>query len=135
MVFVPKYRHAIFEHTSIKDCCFNLFREVEAKQGSKYGFKLIEIGMDIDHAHLLVQMNPICNVANVARILKGNISRELFKQFPWLRKKYFWGGHLWSPSYFFGAAGRTTYEMIKRYVQSQGKQTSKQIKLGEFLAA
>ncbi|MBI2232490.1 MAG: transposase, partial [Candidatus Aenigmarchaeota archaeon] len=34
--------------------------------------------------------------------------------------KKLWGGHFWSPAYFFDSVGEQTYERLENYVRNQG---------------
>lgn len=115
IAFVVKYRHKIFRFKRIKSFCEAQFRAT----ARKYGIEIKKIGSDIDHVHLLVSLNPSMSIADAARLLKGASARKLFKIFPWLRRFYFWCGHLWSPVYFFDSVGRNTYEFLEQYVKSQ----------------
>lgn len=114
LVFVPKYRHKIFSHEQIKRRCSELFRSI-AKQ---YGMEIIEEGFNIDHVHLVVDLGNKTSAAKAAQLLKGISARFLFEEFPWLRSRYFWGGHLWSPAYFFGSVGKNLDD-TRAYVRNQ----------------
>jgi putative transposase len=51
------------------------------------------------------------------QILKSISARELFRQFPHLRRKL-WGGQLWSDGYFVRAVGdEVTGDVIRRYIK------------------
>jgi len=100
---------------------------------NKYQFVIKELGFDIDHVHLIVDLTNKYSACQVSRLLKGVSSRKLFKEFLWLRKKYFWGGHLWSPAYYFDSVGRTTYETMSNYVKKQEEKGNFQRKLSEFI--
>ena len=114
--FIPKYRHKIFGFERIKRVCEKSFYET----AEKYGFRIIELGFDIDHLHMVVEIPPRYSISQMIKLFKGRSSRKLFKTFPWLREKLFWGGKLWSPSYFFDSVGDVQSEVIERYVREQG---------------
>ncbi len=58
---------------------------------------------------------------DIVRIFKSIIARELFKQWPQLRKDL-WGGEFWSDGYYLATVGeRANYKIIERYVANQGK--------------
>jgi len=40
---------------------------------------------------------------------------------PEIKKKYFWGGKLWTQSYFVESIGNANEEVIRAYVQDQLK--------------
>ena len=39
--------------------------------------------------------------------------------FPDIKKRYFWGGKLWTQSYYVETIGNMTEESIRKYVQNQ----------------
>ncbi|MFK8020763.1 MAG: transposase [Pseudomonadales bacterium] len=53
---------------------------------------------------------------------------------PDIRNKYFWGGKLWTNSYFVETIGNATEEVIRKYVQDQLKTMDKEEKTGWPLA-
>lgn len=140
VMFVPKYRHTIFRDARVRQRCSELFREVEERYKDQYGLKIRELGIDEDHVHLLIEMGPNCSIATAVKLLKGFSAYKLFKEFPYLRSRYFWGGHLWSPSYFFRSVGPATLEVMQNYVRNQGQpipstSSTKQTKLTDFMAS
>ena len=44
---------------------------------------------------------------------------EFFRCYPQIKEKYFWGGRLWTQSYFVETIGTAEEETIRKYVQSQ----------------
>jgi len=70
------------------------------------------------------------------QIIKSITAREIFKEYPGIRKQL-WGGELWSDGGYIGTVGDgTTSDIIKNYVQNQGneeeKQSYKQMKIIDF---
>jgi len=114
--FITKYRHKIFGFERIKRVCEYSFY----KTAEKYGFVIIELGFDIDHLHMVVEIPPSFSVSQMIKLFKGRSSRRLFQSFPWLKEKFFWGGKLWSPAYFFDSMGEVSSDIIERYVREQG---------------
>ena len=53
-------------------------------------------------------------------ILKGRSAIRVFKQFPYLKRKPYWGSHFWAPGYCVDTAGLDE-EMICKYVKFQEK--------------
>lgn len=127
---IPKYRYKIFGYERIKTFCEVLFREISRT----HKFQITEIGFDTDHVHMIVDigLNPI---HKIIKLLKGITARRLFQAFPWLRTKYFWSGHLWSPAYYFDSIGDVNYDVMQRYVVNQGDKgdLSRQRMLSEFM--
>jgi putative transposase len=57
--------------------------------------------------------------------LKGKIAIKLFKSYPKLKKKPYWGNRFWARGYFVNTVGLDE-EMIKRYVKYQEKEERKE---------
>ena len=69
-----------------------------------------------DHIHLFVSIPPSKAVSDAVKKLKGTTARKLFLQHPGL-KKQLRDGHLWSPSYYVGTAGKVSAETIRQYIE------------------
>ena len=118
MCFVTKYRHKVFSFERIKSFCEHMIR----KTAAKYDIEVKEIGFDKDHVHMLLGLKPTMSPSEASRLLKGVSSRKIFLAFPWL-KNILWGGHLWSPAYFFDSVGDNTFDHLTGYVRNQGNST------------
>jgi len=117
-VWCPKYRKPILTDKIkefLKDCLETI---CEAK-----GWKIVELSIQSDHLHLFLSTNPEFSPTMIVKVLKGVTSLQLFKKYPELKKDY-WSGHLWSPSYYVGTAGKVTSENIKRYIEEQEHNSS-----------
>jgi len=97
--------------------CEEIFREVESREG----FTLHEIGFDKNHVHLDMDLGPTYTVADVAKKLKGTSGRKLLQEFPYMKRKYFWGSGLWSPTVYFDSVGDQNSDELGEYVRNQGK--------------
>ena len=127
---IPKYRHNIFGYGRIKEFCEQVFREIS----NQYGFAILDIGFDIDHVHVTLDIGNKLSVARTMQLLKGISSRKLSKAFPWLKTRYFWKGNLWSGACYYDSLG-INYEVMKSYVVNQGKKgdTQRQQLLSAFM--
>ena len=114
-MFPAKYRRAVFDEqvdAVLKEVCL----EIE----KRYEVKFIEIGVDKDHVHFLVQSVPTYSVTKLVTMLKSLTAREVFKRCPHV-KRQLWGGEFWSDGYFASTVGKHGDEgMIARYVKEQG---------------
>jgi putative transposase len=71
----------------------------------------------IDHVHLLVSFPPKHSIGEVVRIIKSISARELFREFPRIKKKL-WSGELWEDGYFARTVGdRMTRQIIDKYIK------------------
>lgn len=57
--------------------------------------------------------------------LKGKLAIKLFKSYPKMKEKPYWGNHFWSRGYFVSTIG-IDEEMIKRYVKYQEGEEKKE---------
>ena len=129
IVLIPKYRHKIFGYDKIKRFCEVLFVEIS----NTHNFRILEMGFDVDHVHMMVDIGINLKIHQLIKLLKGITSRRLFQTFPWLRTSYFWSGHIWSPAYYFDSVGDATYDVTSRYVKKQGRKGDMQRRLNHFI--
>ena len=111
IVLVPRYRHRVFLDVRIKKRCEELLREKAAREG----YKVYELQVASDHVHLFLGIGPTCSISEAIRVLKCNTARELFLEYPGL-KKMFWSGHFWSDGKFYRSIGQVTAETIQHYI-------------------
>ena len=68
---------------------------------------------------MVVRTEPKVAPSDVMQIIKSISAREFFRLHPVIKKKYFWGGKLWTQSYFVETIGNATEDIIRKYVQDQ----------------
>ena len=116
MVFPAKYRKKIFDEEvdkTLKDVCLEI--------SDRYEIHFLEIGNDVDHVHFLVQSVPTLSVTRIATIIKSITAKEIFAKHKEV-KKVLWGGNLWTSGYYVNTVGQfSNTEVIKKYIQNQGK--------------
>ena len=113
LVWCPKYRKKIFKREEIRERAKQLIGEIS----EEYGFELIEQEVAEEHVHILLSFPPKRSIGEVVRIIKSISARELFREYPSL-KKSLWGGELWEDGYFARTVGdRMTREVIERYIE------------------
>jgi putative transposase len=89
----------------------------------------------VDHIHMVVRSLPRVAPSDIMQVIKSISAREFFKIYPDVKKKYFWGGKLWTGSYFVETVGNFNDEVVRAYVRDQLKemdeaeQKSRQLKL------
>jgi len=115
LVFPAKYRLAVFDagvDETVKDVCM----EIE----KRYQVKFLEIGIDKDHVHFLVQSVPTYSVTKIVTTIKSITAREVFRRCPEV-KTQLWGGEFWTDGYYASSVGKHgNEETIKNYVKQQG---------------
>ncbi len=109
-----KYRRGPFTG-EILARCEEIMREVCAD----FGAELREFNGEADHVHLLVHYPPKVALSRLVGSLKGVSARRLRQEFPGHIRKYLWGEHFWSPSYFAASCGGAPLAIIKEYIEQQ----------------
>lgn len=115
-VWIPKYRHKVFDEpyrTKLKD--------IICKIGYDYNIEIVELEVPGDHIYMVVRSEPKVCPSEIMQIIKSLSARNFFKLHPEIRKKYFWGGKLWTQSFFVETIGNANEEVIRRYVKNQLK--------------
>jgi len=90
------------------------------------GVEIEMIGFDGDHLHM-VMIPPKYSVADVMERLKSQSSSVMRKKFKWLSKVYWKENIVWSTGHFVSSVG-VDEEMIKSYVEYQGRKDSGQLR-------
>jgi putative transposase len=111
IVFCPKYRRKV------------LVGAVEARLKELLQQKAEELGLSVeglevmsDHVHLFVSAPPSDAPQHFVNQFKGYTSRVLRQEFPELKRRL---PCLWSRSYYIGAAGHVSEDVIRRYIEAQ----------------
>jgi putative transposase len=123
-VWIPRYRRKVLGgevgrwlEDLIRKICSGRDWEIEA------------LTVSPDHVHLFVSCPPRDAPAKVMNVIKSLTARELYAEFPRLRRSH-WGGKLWADGYYVGSAGEhVTSELIKRYIEYQDAEYAGQNKL------
>jgi putative transposase len=85
---------------------------------------LVEAKADLtmkDHIHLLVDIAPDVAISKLANTMKTVTSREIRKRYAEQLKLFYWKPVFWKRGYCAVSGGGASLEVIKSYIQSQGK--------------
>lgn len=124
VVWVCKYRRRILN----PGVCTYLRRVMPKLLRSMPGVEIETIGFDEDHLHMVMVIPPRYSIAGVMGKLKSQSSSPLRKTYGWLGKVYWKENIVWSPGYFVSSVG-VDEEIIRRYVEHQGRQDSGQLRM------
>jgi len=113
IVWCPKYRKEILTGKIKEFLEDQLLTICETKD-----WKISAMEIMPDHIHIFITAHPKYSPTAIVKVLKGVTGLRLFKKYPELKKQY-WGGHIWSPSYYIGTAGTVSAETIKMYIEKQ----------------
>jgi len=111
IVFCPKYRRKVLVglvETRLKE----LLRE----KAEMLGVEVAQLEVMPDHVHLFITAPPDDAPQHYVNQFKGYTSRILRQEFPELKRKL---PCLWSRSYYVGAAGAVTEDVVRRYIEAQ----------------
>ncbi|MFH0890647.1 MAG: IS200/IS605 family transposase, partial [Candidatus Liptonbacteria bacterium] len=113
IVFVPKYRRRVLQRELVRRLT-QLFFEC-CKMNRWY---IHECAILPDHVHMIIQIQPTDNVAEMVGRLKGGSSRVVRQEFPEL-EEFLWGDSLWADGYFSETVGRANESVMRAYVRAQ----------------
>ena len=123
-VWIPRYRRKVLTG-DVAQRLDELIREICAARD----WEVEALTVQSDHVHLFVSCPPRDAPAKVMNVLKGITARELYAEFPRLRRSH-WGGKLWATGYYVGSAGdHVTSDLIKRYIKYQADEDTGQKRL------
>ena len=115
IVWIPKYRKKVLKG-ELKQFVEQRLFEVQKNHPE---VEIEKFSIQDDQVHLVSVIPPKYSVSSMVGKIKANTSREIRKEFPWL-KKVSWGSEFWSPGFFSSTVG-INEEVIKRYVEFQEK--------------
>lgn len=115
-----KYRRVVFDEsidTALRQICEGIELRYE-------WIEFLEIGVDRDHVHFLIQSTPDHSPSEIIRTVKSLTAKQIFAEHPEVKKKL-WGGEFWTAGYFVSTVGKNTSEkVVREYVKNQGTQDS-----------
>lgn len=113
LVWTPKYRKRI-----LKGALAKRIEELLRLCADSNGWEVLELNVQEDHVHIVVQFVPTIAVSRMVQFFKGKSSRIIRSEFPELEEVY-WGDSFWSDGYFAETAGHCNIETILSYVKNQ----------------
>jgi len=113
VVWCPKYRRKVL----INDVDVRL-KELIVEICKEFRIDIIEMEIMPDHVYLLLEVDPQFGIHKAVKQVKGQTSRILRQEFPWLRSRL---PTLWTNSYFVSTVGGAPLSVIKQYIENQKK--------------
>lgn len=123
-VWIPKYRNAVFK-ASYAEYLKALIRKI----AYDYDMEVSELEVVEDHIHMMLKAGPKESPSHIMQVIKSISAREFFKKYPEIKKKYFWGGKLWTESFYVETVGNRNEAEVRKYVQDQLKKEAAVTKL------
>lgn len=114
LIFVVKYRKKLLEKYG-----------ADVKQGmleiaERSDFDILEMEVDKDHIHLMVESEPELSPLQIIRRLKQETTVKLWNLHPELNKEFWREQTFWSDGYFCCSIGNASIETVRKYIESQG---------------
>ena len=120
LIMCVKYRKKV-----IDDLISDRLREIFERIAPGYNITLEEWNHDTDHVHILFRGQPNTEISRFINAYKSASSRLIKKEFPAIRKSL-WKEMFWSQSFCLLTTGGVTADVIRQYIQSQGKKNGRQ---------
>jgi putative transposase len=111
IVFCPKFRRKV-----LVNGIDERLKELIYDKASVLGVTVAGLEVMPDHVHLFISASPNEAPQHYVNQFKGYTSRVLRQEFPDLKRKL---PCLWSRSYYIGAVGAVTEDVVKRYIENQ----------------
>ena len=83
-------------------------------------WKIVELNIQPDHVHLLVQTKSDDSPSSIMHLIKGGTSKKLREMYPGSVESI-WAKHFWSDGYYCGTVGTRNLERVAKYVREQEK--------------
>ncbi len=122
LVCPVKYRRKVFteeNQKTLKSICLEL--------GIRYEYNFLEIGIDQDHVHFLIQTVPNVLISGMVKTIKSITARLMFERHPEV-KIFLWGKQFWTDGYYVNTVGQYgNLVMLENYIKKQGIKNYEQI--------
>ena len=113
IVWIPKYRKRV-----LKGSLAIRIKELLLQCAEINHWEVQEMNVQVDHIHIIVQLDTKTSVARAVKLFKGGSSKKIREEFSEL-EEFLWGDSLWSDGYFAETVGRVDEEVMRRYVKNQ----------------
>ena len=115
LIWVTKYRKPAFTTPELVD---------EMKQILTAEAEMLHVGIDAlevmpDHIHMMISFKPKHAPSNIVKAFKGHSARKFLASHPEIKNSSFWGGHIWSHSYFMSTVGNMSKDVVEKYIKNQ----------------
>ena len=117
LIFSVKYRKKLLIKygEEIKQLFYDIAEEKD--------LNIIEMEVDKDHIHILVQYSPTKSILEIVRHFKQISTYRIWRQNnnqTYLKKQFWKEKIFWGDGYFACSIGNVSKEIIEKYIQEQG---------------
>ena len=117
LIFVCKYRKRLL--IKFGDEIKTLMHDI----ADESNLGVLEMEVDKDHIHLLVEYSPSQSILEIVRLLKQISTYRLWRDGDnsTYLEKHFWAENtFWSDGYFACSIGQVSKSVIEQYIRTQG---------------
>ena len=115
LIWMTKYRHKTF----VTDQLSEEMKQILSSIAKDNNIVIEKMEVMPDHVHVLISFPPSKAPASVIKALKGRSAYIFLKRHPEIKQSQYWGGHLWSPSYYMSTLGNMSKEVVEKYINDQ----------------
>jgi len=108
---------SFYRHKILVGKVSDRLKEICLEVSKAHYFIIEEIETDKDHVHMIINCNPRYGVMKCVQLIKSTTAIRLFDEFPYIKKRYLWGGKFWSRSSFVSTVGSVSLETVKKYLR------------------
>lgn len=126
LIMVIKYRRKVIDD-QISDRAKDIFEYISPK----YGIVLEEWNHDQDYVHVMFRAQPKSEISKFINAYKSASSRLIKKEYPQIRGQL-WKEAFWSQSFCLMTAGEAPIEVIRAYIESQGKKDEQSLQVPDL---
>jgi len=115
IIFVCKYRKKLLIKYGEE------IKQIMKDISYRYDFGILEIEVDKDHIHMMIESEPKLSPLMIVRVLKQQSTQIIYGRHRNELKKQFWKENtFWTDGYFCSSIGEVSSETLKRYIENQG---------------
>lgn len=115
-----KYRRKVLTESVSKT-----FKGICLEIEERYEISFVEIGLDENHVHFLIQSVPVNSPKKIIGAVKSITAKEIFRLHPEV-KCLLWGGKFWTSGYYVNTVGQyANEEVIRSTFKIKGNQNTK----------
>ena len=115
LIWVTKYRKQLFTTPEL----VAEMKDILSRIADLNDVLIEQMEVMPDHVHMLISFKPKNAPTNIVKAFKGGSARLFFAAHPDIKEDKFWGGHLWSHSYYMSTLGNMSKETVEKYIQNQ----------------
>lgn len=116
LVLIVKYRRKVIDE-AIQEMLISTFKEY----AERHGVILEEANGEEDHIHFLFRTVPNIDLSSFINVFKTQSSRRVRQKYWGKIHQKLWKEKFWSQSYILLTCGSAPIELIRQYIEDQGR--------------